>query len=77
MLIHVDGIEQYPVQIVFKDDYESLTHGSSWKEINFHVDNRLFAHRRKLFMLQMDGKGHRLKVCHGQHYRGHHLQVID
>lgn len=26
LLIHVDGIEQYPVETIFKYDYESLTH---------------------------------------------------
>ena len=31
LLIHVISIEQYPVETIFKDDYESLTHGISWK----------------------------------------------
>ena len=77
LLIHVNGIEQYLIETIFKDDYESLTHGILWKEINYHVHNRLFAHRRKFFILQMYGTGHRLKMCHGQHYQGHHLQVTD
>ena len=51
LLIHVNGIEQYPVETIFKDDYESLTHGISWKEINFHAHNRLFAHRCNFFIL--------------------------
>ena len=76
-LIHVNSIEQYPIVTVFKDDYESLIHGISWKEINFHVHNRLFSHHRKLCILQMDEMGHRLKRYHGQHHQGHHLQVID
>ena len=57
LLIHVKSIEQYHVEIVFEDDYESLTHVISWKEINCHVHNRLFDHHRKLFILQMDGTG--------------------
>ena len=65
LLIHVDGIKQYPVEYVFKNDYESLTHGSSWKEINYHVHNRLFDHRSKLFIVQMDGTNHLFKMCHG------------
>ncbi len=48
--IHVDGIKQHLVETAFKD-FESLTHGSSWKEINSHVLNRLFSHHRKLFIL--------------------------
>jgi len=51
LLIHVNGIKQYLVDTIFKDDYESLTHGILWKEINFHVHNRLIDHRRKLFIL--------------------------
>jgi len=31
LLIHVKSIEKYPVKTVFEDDYESLTHGISWK----------------------------------------------
>ena len=31
LLIHVNSIEQYLVEIVFKDVYESLIHGISWK----------------------------------------------
>lgn len=77
LLIHVNGIEQYPIETILKDDYESLTHGISWKEINYHVHNRLFDHRRKLYILQMDGICHRFKMCHGQHHQAHHLQVID
>lgn len=73
MLIYVNGIEQYPIETVFKDDYESLTHGSSWKEINCHVHNRLFDHRHKFVILQIDGIGHKLKMCHGQHHLSHHL----
>jgi len=57
LFIHFDGIKQHPVEIVFKD-CESLTHGFSWKEFNFHVDNKLFSHRRKLCILQMD------ETCH-------------
>jgi len=49
--IHVNGIEQYPIETIFKDDYESLTHGISWKEVNFHVHNRLFNHLFKFFIL--------------------------
>ena len=77
LLIYVNSIEQYPVEIVFKDDYESITHGSSWKETNCHVHKRLFYHCHKLFILQMDETDHRLKRCHGQHHQGHHVQVID
>ena len=51
LLIHVNSIEQYPVEIFFKDVYESLIHGTSWKEVNFHVHNRLFDHLRKLYIL--------------------------
>jgi len=51
LLIHVNGIKQYPVETIFKDDYESLTHGISWKEINFQFYNRLFNHCRKLCIL--------------------------
>jgi len=51
LLIHVHGIEQHPVETVFKDDYESVTHGCSWKEINCYVHNRLFDHCCKLFIL--------------------------
>ena len=29
LLIHVNSIEQYPIDTVFKYDYESLTHGIS------------------------------------------------
>ena len=29
LLIHVKSIEQYPIDIVFEVDYESLTHGIS------------------------------------------------
>ena len=72
LFIHVDGNKQHPVEIVFKD-YESLTHVSSWKEFNFHVYSNLFSHRRKLFILQLEGIGHRQKKCHGQHHQGHHL----
>jgi len=50
-LIHAKSIEQYPVETVFKDMYESLIHGTSWKEVNYHVYNRLFNHLRKLFIL--------------------------
>jgi len=64
LLIHVNGSEEYPVQTIFKDDYESLTHGSSWEEINCLVHKRLFNHRRKLFILQMDAIGHQIKMCH-------------
>lgn len=77
LLIHVKSIEQYPVEIVFKDVYESLIHGISWKEINFHDHNRLFNHLCKFFILLMDGKAHQFKMCHGQHYQGRHFQVID
>ena len=70
LLIHFDGIEKYLVETVFKDDYESLTHCYSWKEINFHIHNTLFDHLHKLSKLQMDGTGHRLKKCHGQHHQG-------
>jgi len=76
-LIHVESIEQNPIETFFDDDYESLTHGSSWKEINSHVHNRLFDHRHKLFILQMYGTCQSTKTCHGQHHQGHHLQVID
>jgi len=31
LLIHVNSIEQYPIETVFKDVYESLIHGISWK----------------------------------------------
>jgi len=65
LLIHVNGIEQCPIETYFKDDYESLTHGSSWKEINCHVHNRLFNHHRKLFILQKDGTCHQVKKCDG------------
>ena len=77
LLIHVNGIEQYPIETVFKDDYESLTHGISWKEINFHVHNRLFNHLRKLCILHIDGTVHRFKMCHDQHHQGHQFQVVD
>jgi len=77
LLMHVNGIEQYPIEIAFKDDYESLTHGISWKENNCHIHNKLFDHLRKLFILQMDGTGHRFKMCHGQRHQGHHLQGVD
>ena len=50
-LIPIRCIEQSSTNIVFKDVFESLTHDSSWKEFNCHVDNRLFSHRRKLFIL--------------------------
>lgn len=76
LFIQVYGIKQHPLDIVFKD-CESLTHDSSWKEFNCHVDNKLFSHRHKLFVLQMEETGHRSKKCHGQHHQGHHLQVID
>lgn len=51
LLIHGNGIEQYPIETIFKDDYGSLTHGISWKEINCHFYNRLFNHRCKCFIL--------------------------
>lgn len=62
LLIHVNGIEQYPVETIFKDNYESLTHGISWKEVNSHVHNRVFDHHHKLFVFQMDGTGHQIKM---------------
>lgn len=33
LLICVNSIEQYPVETIFKDVYESLIHGTSWKEV--------------------------------------------
>jgi len=52
LLVHVNGyIEQYLVETVLKDVYESLTRGTSWKEVNCHVHNRLFNHLRKLYIL--------------------------
>ena len=76
LFIHVEGIKQHPIETVFKD-CESLMRDSSWKEFNCHVDNRLFAHRCKLFILRMEEIGHQIKRYHGQHHQGHHLQVID
>lgn len=51
LLVHVKSIKQYLVEIVFKDVYESLIHGTSWKEVNCHVHNRFFNHLRKLCIL--------------------------
>lgn len=31
LLINVNSIEQYLVEIIFKYDYESLAHGILWK----------------------------------------------
>lgn len=42
LLIPIRCIQQSCTNIVFKDVFESLTHDYSWKEFNFHVDNRLF-----------------------------------
>ena len=64
LLIHDNGIQQYHVEIVFKDDYGSLIHGVSWKEINCHVHNRFFGHPHKLYILQVEGTDHRFKMCH-------------
>ena len=72
LFIHVDGIKQHPVETIFKG-YESLTHGSSWKEINFHVNNMLFSHRRKLFIQRMEETGHQIKRYHAQHHQDHHM----
>ena len=77
LLILIRCIEKSSTNTVFKDVFESLTHDSSWKEFNCHVDIRLFSHRRKLFILRVDETGHRIKKCHGQHHQGLHLQVID
>jgi len=77
LLIPIRCIEQSSTNIVFKDVFESLTHDSSWKEFNCHVDNRLFTHRRKLFILRMEETGHRIERYHGQHDQGHHMQGID
>ena len=76
LFIQVDGIKKHLVETIFKD-CELLTHDSSWKKFNCHVDNRLFAHCRKLFIPQMEETGYRIKKCHGQHHQGHHFQVID
>ena len=54
LLIHVKRNEQYALEPIFKDVYESLIHGTSVKEVNFHVYNRLFNHVRKLCIMQMD-----------------------
>jgi len=56
-LVHVDGIKQHSVETIFKD-CESLTHYSLWKEFNCHVDNKLFSHHCKLFILKMN------ETCH-------------
>ena len=77
LLIPIRCIEQSSTNTVFKDVFESLTHDSLWKEYNFHVDNRLFAHRCKVFILWMEETGHQIKRYHGQHHQGHHMQVID
>jgi len=77
LLVHVNSIEQYSIETIFKDVYESLIHGTSWKEVNFHVHNRLFDHLRKLYILLMDRIGHKFRGFHDQHHLGHHFQVID
>ena len=77
LLIHVNSIEHYPIEICFKDVYESLIHGTSWKEVNFHVHNRLFNHLHKLCILHMDGTILIFKMHHNQHHQGQHFQVVD
>jgi len=77
LLIPIRCIEQSFTNIVFKDVSESLTYDSSWKEFNFHVDNRLFAHCRKLIILRMEETSHQIKMFHGQHNQGHRMQMID
>ena len=77
LLKSIRYVEQSSTKNIFKDVFESLTHDSLWKEYNCHVDNRLFAHHRKLFILWMEETGHQIKRYHGQHHQGHHMQVID
>jgi len=77
LLIPIRCIEQSSTNTVFKDVSKSLTHDSSWKESNCHVDNRLFTHRHKLIIMQMEETGHRIKMYHGQHRQGHRMQMND
>lgn len=58
LLIPIKCIEQHSTNTIFKDDFESLTHDSSWRESNFHVHNKLFAHHRKLAILRIEETVH-------------------
>lgn len=68
LLIPIRCVQKSSTNTIFRDVFESLTHDSLWKEYNFHVDNRVFAHHHKLFILQMEEIGHQIERYHGQHH---------
>jgi hypothetical protein len=47
-LAHESYIEQYAKDAYFKDVYETLTHGTTVEELDYHVHDKLLYHLGKL-----------------------------